>query len=111
MTLTSRAKAPNIAVRVTFRTSRAAKTQKSLSFQSFPMKKLTYADLTPEFLMELKALGTAEEIADACRRKDFEISAEGAARLLEQFRKAEQLSREKLDVVAGGGKGYSGTGT
>ena len=32
-----------------------------------------------------------------------------AAKLLDQFRKAEQLSREKLNEVAGGGKGYSGT--
>ncbi len=51
------------------------------------MKKLTYADLTPEFLIELKALGTPEEIVDACGMKDFEISADSAAKLLEQFKK------------------------
>ena len=73
------------------------------------MKKLTFADLTPEFLIELKAFKTAEEIVGACAKKGREISLAAAAKLLDQFRKAEQLSREKLTEVAGGGKGYSGT--
>lgn len=33
------------------------------------MKKLTFADLTPEFLIELKALKSVEEIVGACAKK------------------------------------------
>ncbi len=73
------------------------------------MKELTFADLTLDFLKELKTLGTAEEIVDACSKRDFEISADNAAKLLEQFKKADELSKESIDDVAGGRHYFNGT--
>ena len=73
------------------------------------MKQMTYADLTPDFLKELSALCTAEEIIEACKAKSMEISEQSAVRLMEQFKKANELSRENVEKIAGGGKGYSGT--
>ena len=73
------------------------------------MKKLSYGDLTPEFLKTLSKLKTPKEIIDACKEKDLEVSEKGAGKLLEQFQKAEKLRSENLEIVAGGGAGYSGT--
>ena len=73
------------------------------------MKKLTFKDLTPELLKELFPLATAAEIIEACKKKDLEISERGAEKLLEQFKKANDLSKEDLKGIAGGG--YYGTQT
>lgn len=73
------------------------------------MKKLTYGDLTPDFLKELTNLGTEKEIIDICAAKGYEIAEKDAAKLLEQFRKAAKLSEESLKEIAGGGEGYTGT--
>lgn len=73
------------------------------------MRKLTFGDLTPEFLKELYKLTTVDEIIEACKKKDLEVDEDAAAKLLDQFKRAAQLSEESLKNVVGGGKGYSGT--
>ena len=73
------------------------------------MRKMTYQDLTPELLMELAACASAEELISACARKELEISASGAASLMEKLKKARELGMEHLSKVAGGQKGYGGT--
>ena len=73
------------------------------------MKNLSFGDLTPEFLKELYSLTTVEQIIEACKKRKLQVSEEKVAKLLEQFEKAKQLSKEELDNAAGGGKGYSGT--
>ena len=73
------------------------------------MKKLSYGDLTPEFLKVLSKLKSPAEIINACKEKKLEVSEKGAGKLLEQFQKAEILRSENLEKVAGGGTGYSGT--
>lgn len=72
------------------------------------MKKLSFGDLTPEFLKELFSLTSVAQIIEACKKRELQVSEEGAGKLLEQFEKAKQLSKEDLENVAGG-KRYSGT--
>ena len=76
------------------------------------MKKLQIKDLTPEILAEVSALENPEAVVDYFAAKDFEVSKEAAARLLEESKKdGVELSDESLKQVAGGFCGGSPSGT
>ena len=71
------------------------------------MKKLTTKDMTPAFMKELSLMDSAEKIMEFCKEKGFEISAAGAEKLLDQFRKVlflseNELSDDALDAAVGG---------
>ena len=73
------------------------------------MRKLTYEDLTQEFLKGISPFTEANQIIEYCREKELEIDEKHAKKLLEQLRKADELSHEALSKVAGGQGQYSGT--
>ena len=66
------------------------------------MKKLTLADLDPEMMKTMSGMKSADEIIDFCKSKGFEISQEGAAKILNQFVKVNELTEDDLAAVAGG---------
>ena len=66
------------------------------------MRKLTLSDLNPEMMKAMSSMKSADEIIAFCESKGFEISEEGANRILNQFEKVHELSLDDLDVVAGG---------
>ena len=75
--------------------------------RNFKMKKLTTKDMTPAFMKELSLMDSAEKIMEFCKEKGFEISAAGAEKLLDQFRKVlslseNELSDDALDAAVGG---------
>lgn len=66
------------------------------------MKKLQLKDLTPDLMKEIVECGAPAGIVELLKGKDFEISEEGAEKILEQISKADSLSIEDLEKVAGG---------
>jgi hypothetical protein len=71
------------------------------------MEKLTIKDMTPAFMKELSLMDSVEKIMEFCKEKGYEISAAGAEKLLDQFRKVlsigeNELSDDALDAVVGG---------
>jgi spore coat polysaccharide biosynthesis protein SpsF (cytidylyltransferase family) len=66
------------------------------------MRKLTLADLTPAMMKTLSEMKSTDEIVAFCASKGFEISEEGAARIMDQFNKVIELAEDDLESVAGG---------
>lgn len=70
------------------------------------MKKLTLADLDPKMMQAMSGMESTSEIIAFCESEGFEISEEGANRILAQFKKVDELSLDDLGAVAGGRQVY-----
>ena len=66
------------------------------------MKKLTLADLDPAMMEAMSGMASTDEVIAFCASKGFEISEEGAERILNQFKTVNELSLDDLQGVAGG---------
>lgn len=66
------------------------------------MKKLTLADVTPGMMEIMSGMKSTEEIIAFCESKGFEISEVGAAKILNQFKKVDELTFDDLSAVSGG---------
>ena len=66
------------------------------------MRKLTMADLNPEMMKAMSGMKSTDEIVEFCASKGFELSEEGAAKILNQFIKVDELTEDDLEAVAGG---------
>ena len=66
------------------------------------MRKLTLSDLDPKMMKAMSSMQSTDEVIAFCESKGFEISEEGASRVLTQFEKVNELSLDDLDAAAGG---------
>lgn len=66
------------------------------------MRKLTLSDLDPKMMKAMSSMQSTDEVIAFCESKGFEISEEGASRILTQFEKVNELSLDDLDAAAGG---------
>lgn len=71
------------------------------------MKKLTLSDLNPKMMKAMSGMESTDEIIAFCESEGFEISEEGAQRILDQFKTVNELSLDDLDNVAGGRHDYT----
>ena len=70
------------------------------------MKKLQMNDLTPELLQEVMKLSDPKDIVAFFQSKDFEVSEEGAQKILDTLKdQVLELDVDDLENVAGGGCG------
>ena len=70
------------------------------------MKKLQMNDLTPELLQEVMKLSDPKDVVAFFQSKDYEVSEEGAQKILENLKDhALELNVDDLENVAGGGCG------
>ena len=76
------------------------------------MKKLQMKDLTPAILTEVSKLGEPKKVVDFFAEKGFEVTEEGAQKILSRISKDERaLDLDELEHVSGGcgDGGSSGT--
>ena len=66
------------------------------------MKPLKQSDLTPQIMKDLMQFKTREEVRDYFGSIGFEVGLGSASKILNQIRKAAQLSDDSLANVAGG---------